>query len=77
MDAARRDAWNVLRLIAEWEGEGIPGHEEGLRIVSAARGRGPSPAGNFFGDAMAVIDPTGKSFPVAITAAWEARKANA
>lgn len=78
LDAARADAWNVLRLLAEWDGEGTPDHEEGRRIVAAAaRGRRTSPAGNSFEDAMSVIDPTGNSFPVAITAAWDARKANA
>lgn len=76
LDAARRDAWNVLRLLAGWGGEGTPLHEEGRRIVTAARGKA-SPFGWDFDDAMDVIDPTGKSFPIAIAAAWDARKANA
>ncbi len=76
LDAARADAWNSLRLLASWEGEGIPGHEEGRRIVTAARGKA-SPFGWSFDDAMDVIDPAGKSYPVVIDLVWAARKANA
>ena len=73
LDAARRDAWNSLRLLANWSGEGTPGHEEGRRIVTAALRRDQVAAAEL----LDVIDPNGKSFPVAITAAWDARKANA
>lgn len=76
LDASRERAWNGLRALAEWGGDGVPGHEEGRRIVTAAR-RNAHPLGWSFDAAMAVIDPTGKAFPVAIAAAWEARKANA
>lgn len=76
MEVARNDAWNSLRLLASWDGEGIPGHEEGRRIVTAAR-RNVHPLGWSFDAAMAVIDPNGSAFPVAIAVAWDARKANA
>lgn len=76
LDAAREEAWNSLRLLASWDGEGTPGHEEGRRIVAAAR-RTVSPLSWTFDDAMSVIDPTGQAYPTAIDLAWAARKANA
>lgn len=77
LDAARADAWNVLRLLAEWDGDGVPGHEEGRRIVTAARSNAEPLTTPLLDDALDVIDPTGQSFPVALAAAWDARKANA
>lgn len=73
LDAARAEAWDELRFIAAWEGDGTPRHEEGRRIVTAALRRDQVAAAG----ALDVIDPTGQSFPVAIAAAWDARKANA
>lgn len=73
LDADRRDAWNSLRLFAEWEGEGTPGHEEGRRIIRRAWHRDPVKTEPL----LDTVDPTRTAFPVAITAAWDARKANA
>lgn len=80
LDAARAAAWNDLRFIAAWGGDGVPGHEEGRRIIRTAHRHAKECKSGCTGrlDAsLDVIDPTGKSFPVAITAAWDARKANA
>lgn len=72
-DFAREEAWDELRALADWGGTGAPGHEEGRRIVTVALRRDQVAAA----EALDVVDPTCKSFPVAITAAWDARKANA
>lgn len=80
LDAAREEAWNDLRGIANWGGEGVPGHEEGRRIIATARRndrRCRMGTDCPLHDLIHVVDPTGNSFPVAIAAARNARKANA
>lgn len=80
LNAKRAKAWGELRFVAAWEGESVPGHEEGRRIVAAARRHACSCVSGcpgIYAAAMSVIDPTGKAFPVVIDLVWAARKANA
>lgn len=78
LDAARAAAWDGLRDLALWGGTGTPLHEEGRRIVALARQVALThPEQVVYANAMDVIDPHGTAYPVAITAAWGARKANA
>lgn len=80
LDADRAEAWDELRFIAAWGGDGTPRHEEGRRIIRAAHHHARecrSGCRARFDDVLDVIDPTGNSFPVAVVAAWDARKANA
>ncbi|MEN3123242.1 hypothetical protein [Janibacter sp. LM] len=80
LDAVRTAAWDDLRFIAAWAGEGIPGHEEGRRILRAASRHAKecmSGCRSRLDRAVDVVDPTGKAFPVVIDLVWAARKANA
>lgn len=81
LDAARETAWEALRECAwpEGRGTGAPGHEEGRRIIRAARRHASRCPGcvDAVREAIHTLDPLGAAYSTAIDLAWAARKANA